>query len=244
MHRLHSLMRRRPMQIIRACGTRGMPGSSKTKGMRLRSVMCYIARLFSIDPPTARDLDDALSVESLPGGNWRVSVHIADVSHFIPPGSALDAKAALRATSVYLVQRVIPMLPPLLCEQLCSLNPGGQLSMRPRTLLSTTMHLAYRHCQHRHLLDAASGVDRLAFSIIWELSPQGDILSQWVGRTVIRSAVKLAYPHAQAMLDGKFAAREGEQPPAELEAPHTWPEVSTPAHAQGLGCQRRLYVRT
>ena len=83
------------------------------------------ARLFSIDPPTARDLDDALSIEELGNGRVRIGVHIADVSHFIPPGSALDAKAAQRATSVYLTQRVIPMLPPLLCEELCSLNPGA-----------------------------------------------------------------------------------------------------------------------
>ncbi|GLI69509.1 hypothetical protein VaNZ11_014144 [Volvox africanus] len=82
-------------------------------------------RVFSIDPPTAKDLDDALSIEPLPGGDgWRVGVHIADVSHFIEPFSALDVEAGRRATSTYMVQRVIPMLPPLLCEQLCSLNPG------------------------------------------------------------------------------------------------------------------------
>eukprot|EP00200_Dunaliella_tertiolecta_P013933 CAMPEP_0202393696 /NCGR_PEP_ID=MMETSP1127-20130417/93044_1 /ASSEMBLY_ACC=CAM_ASM_000462 /TAXON_ID=3047 /ORGANISM="Dunaliella tertiolecta, Strain CCMP1320" /LENGTH=1176 /DNA_ID=CAMNT_0048996285 /DNA_START=55 /DNA_END=3585 /DNA_ORIENTATION=+ len=84
------------------------------------------ARVFSIDPPTARDLDDAMHVEPVEGvpGRWRVGVHIADVSHFIPPDSALDEEAQERATSVYLVQRVIPMLPRLLCEELCSLNPG------------------------------------------------------------------------------------------------------------------------
>eukprot|EP00958_Prasinococcus_capsulatus_P029197 scaffold7377_cov389-Prasinococcus_capsulatus_cf.AAC.45 len=81
-------------------------------------------RIFSIDPPTARDLDDALSVSALEDGHYRVGVHIADVSHFVPVDSALDAEAASRATSVYLVQQVIPMLPRLLCEQLCSLNPG------------------------------------------------------------------------------------------------------------------------
>ena len=81
-------------------------------------------RLFSIDPPTARDLDDALSVEPLGEGKWRVGVHIADVSFFVPPGSALDAAAAERATSVYMVQEVIHMLPRLLCEELCSLNAG------------------------------------------------------------------------------------------------------------------------
>ena len=81
-------------------------------------------RIFSIDPPTARDLDDALSVERLAPGVLRVGVHIADVSHFVVEGSALDAEAARRATSVYLAGGVLPMLPRRLCEQLCSLQPG------------------------------------------------------------------------------------------------------------------------
>mmetsp|Transcript_30979 Transcript_30979/g.79024 ORF Transcript_30979/g.79024 Transcript_30979/m.79024 type:complete len:1166 (-) Transcript_30979:319-3816(-) len=83
-------------------------------------------RVFSIDPPTAKDLDDALHIHPVPNkpGRWKVGVHIADVAHFIPPFSALDIEAGRRSTSVYLVQRVIPMLPRLLCEELCSLNPG------------------------------------------------------------------------------------------------------------------------
>ena len=85
-------------------------------------------RLFSIDPPTARDLDDALSIEAVAEGRWRVGVHIADVSFFVPPGSPLDAAAAQRATSVYMVQQVIHMLPRLLCEELCSLNAGERSS--------------------------------------------------------------------------------------------------------------------
>ena len=67
--------------------------------------------VFTIDPMTARDLDDALSVERREDGNFRVGVHIADVSYFIKEGSALDRVASKRATSVYLVQTVIPMLP-------------------------------------------------------------------------------------------------------------------------------------
>lgn len=60
--------------------------------------------MFTIDPPTARDLDDALSVQPMPNGNFRVGVHIADVSHFVRHNTALDEAAAARATSVYLVQ--------------------------------------------------------------------------------------------------------------------------------------------
>ena len=80
--------------------------------------------VFSVDPATARDLDDALSCRPLEDGTFEVGVHIADVSHFITEGSALDKVALDRATSVYLTQKVIPMLPRVLCEELCSLNPG------------------------------------------------------------------------------------------------------------------------
>ncbi len=80
-------------------------------------------RVFTIDPPTAKDLDDALSVKMLEDGNYEVGVHIADVSFFVKPNTALDRDARKRATSVYLVQRAVPMLPPLLCEELCSLVP-------------------------------------------------------------------------------------------------------------------------
>uniref|UniRef100_V5GGL2 Putative exosomal 3'-5' exoribonuclease complex subunit n=2 Tax=Ixodes ricinus TaxID=34613 RepID=V5GGL2_IXORI len=81
--------------------------------------------VFTVDPKTARDLDDALSCRPLDDGAlWEVGVHIADVSHFVLPGTKLDQVALRRATSVYLVQQVVPMLPRLLCDQLCSLHPG------------------------------------------------------------------------------------------------------------------------
>ena len=79
--------------------------------------------VFTIDPATARDLDDALSVTRLEEGLYRVGVHIADVSYFVRAGTALDKVALDRATSTYLVERVVPMLPRPLCEKLCSLNP-------------------------------------------------------------------------------------------------------------------------
>ena len=79
--------------------------------------------VFTIDPATARDLDDALSVRRLDSGLYRIGVHIADVSHFVRSGTSLDRAALDRATSTYLVDRVVPMLPRPLCEKLCSLNP-------------------------------------------------------------------------------------------------------------------------
>lgn len=81
-------------------------------------------RVFSIDPESAKDIDDALSIKKHENGTYDVGVHIADVSHFVKPNTALDRDARKRATSVYLVQRAVPMLPPTLSEQLCSLQPG------------------------------------------------------------------------------------------------------------------------
>ena len=79
---------------------------------------------FTIDPADARDHDDALSIHPLEGGRWRVTIHIADVSHYVRERSALDTEAFQRGTSVYLVDRVLPMLPDTLSGDLCSLKPG------------------------------------------------------------------------------------------------------------------------
>ncbi len=78
----------------------------------------------TIDPADARDFDDAISLEQLDNGHWRLGVHIADVSHFVRPNTALDREALDRATSVYLPDRVIPMLPEVISNGLASLQPG------------------------------------------------------------------------------------------------------------------------
>ena len=124
--------------------------------------------VFTIDPLTARDLDDAIHCKKIQDGRFEVGVHIADVSFFVRRGTALDEIAIERATSTYMVQKVIPMLPRRLCEELCSLNPGE---------------------------------DRLTFSVVWHMSEKGEILDEWKGRGIIRSRVKMAYEHAQDMIE-------------------------------------------
>ncbi|OHB06116.1 MAG: ribonuclease R [Candidatus Zambryskibacteria bacterium RIFCSPLOWO2_01_FULL_47_14] len=79
---------------------------------------------FTIDPADAKDFDDAISFKKLPNGDYEISIHIADVSHFVRPGTALDKEALKRGTSIYLVDRTIPMLPEILSNDLCSLNPN------------------------------------------------------------------------------------------------------------------------
>lgn len=81
---------------------------------------------FTIDPKDAKDFDDALSARLLDNGNWEVGVHIADVTHYVKPESVIDREAESRATSVYLVDRTIPMLPERLCNQICSLRPNEE----------------------------------------------------------------------------------------------------------------------
>lgn len=99
-----------------------IPADFSTREIASRRDMRAVTTL-TIDPADAKDLDDALSLRKLPNGNWEVGIHIADVSHYVQPGTVVDKEAAARATSVYLVDRVVPMLPERLSNNLCSLNP-------------------------------------------------------------------------------------------------------------------------
>lgn len=126
--------------------------------------------IVTIDPDDARDFDDAIHVERSPGGGWRLGVHIADVASYVKPGGALDREALKRGNSVYLPDRVIPMLPERLSNGVCSLKPN---------------------------------VDRLAHSVFIEFARDGRPKSHRFAKTVIRSARRLTYREAFAIIQSR-----------------------------------------
>jgi ribonuclease R len=139
---------------------------------------------FTIDPFDAKDFDDAISFETLPNGDFEIGVHIADVSHFVTPNSALDKEARLRGTSVYLVDRCIPMLPERLSNDLCSLKPN----------------------EDRLAFSAIFTIDKNAANPGQHI----DVKKQWFGKTVIHSDRRFTYEEAQEVLEAKSAEYEKE----------------------------------
>src|SRR5439155_19370545 len=98
-------------------------------GERAGRADCRNHPVVTIDPDDAKDFDDAICLQPAAPGQWKLGVHIADVSHYVKAGTALDDEARKRGNSTYLVDRVIPMLPEALSNELCSLKPGvGRLT--------------------------------------------------------------------------------------------------------------------
>ena len=112
-----------PMQVEKAAEKidAGITDEEIARREDMREVMT-----FTIDPRDAKDFDDALSIRQLKAGLWEVGVHIADVSHYVTEGSIIDREALKRSTSVYLVDRTVPMLPERLCNFICSLRPDEE----------------------------------------------------------------------------------------------------------------------
>ncbi len=123
---------------------------------------------FTIDPADAKDFDDALSIQKLGDDLWEVGVHIADVTYYVDTNSIIEKEGYERATSVYLVDRVVPMLPERLSNFLCSLRPNE---------------------------------DKLCFSVVFQITGDGQVKDSWVGRTIINSDKRFAYEDAQAILE-------------------------------------------
>jgi len=118
---------------------------------------CRAHNVITIDPDDAKDFDDAICLEKISPEQWRLWVHIADVSHYVKPGTALDVEARKRGNSTYLVDRVIPMLPEALSNELCSLKPNVDrltkcvefLVSADGRVLNTKFHAAVIHSQRR-----------------------------------------------------------------------------------------------
>ncbi|CAK6953077.1 exosome complex exonuclease RRP44 [Scomber scombrus] len=144
-----------------------MPWAITPEDMAKRQDLRHLT-VCSVDPPGCTDIDDALHCRELDNGNLEVGVHIADVSHFIRPGNALDKEAASRGTTVYLCGKRIDMVPELLSSNLCSLR---------------------------------SNVERLAFSCIWEMNHEAEILKTRFTKSVINSKASLTYAEAQMRID-------------------------------------------
>ncbi len=123
----------------------------------------------TVDPGDAKDFDDALSLRKLDNGNWEVGVHIADVAHYVREGSPTDLEAQNRGTSIYLVDRTIPMLPEKLSNNICSLRPNEE---------------------------------KLCFAAVFEMNDEAEILNEWIGKTVIKSARRYAYEEVQTVIEG------------------------------------------
>ena len=146
-----------------------LPWTITTRDEAVR-VDCRHLDICSVDPPGCTDIDDALHAFVMDNGNYQVGVHIADVSHFIKPGTALDREAADRSTTVYLTDRRIDMVPELLSSNLCSLR---------------------------------GGVERFAFSCVWEVTKDAEIVSTKFHKSIIKSRAAMTYEEAQNRIDDK-----------------------------------------
>ena len=138
---------------------------------------CRDILTFTIDPVDAKDFDDAISIRLLKGGIYEIGVHIADVSHYVEPDTALDKEAFDRATSVYLPDRVAPMLPEHISNELCSLRPKE---------------------------------DKLTFSAIFQITPDGEVQQYWLGKTVIHSNHRFTYEEVQEIIEKGEGLYQGE----------------------------------
>lgn len=147
----------------------------------------------SVDPPGCTDIDDALHCRELENGNVEVGVHIADVTHFIRPGTALDNEAALRATTVYLVDKRIDMVPGDFLFYLC-------LSLTSSKINNIFFFL---ELLSSNLCSLRGGEERFAFSCIWEVDQDANIVKTDFFKSIIKSRAAMTYEEAQIKIDDK-----------------------------------------
>jgi ribonuclease R len=174
-------------------------------------VDCRRHRVITIDPDDAKDFDDAICLERATNGHWRLWVHIADVSHYVKPGTALDTEARKRGNSTYLVDRVIPMLPEALSNELCSLKPGVDrltkcvefLVANDGRVLNTKFYSSVIHSQRRFTYQEAFAIlQRRPGDPIEQMLHQAHELAQRIRRARFRAgSLELDFPEMKIRLD-------------------------------------------
>ncbi len=189
---------------------------------------CRNAPVVTIDPDDAQDFDDAMSLEPAASGHWKLCVHIADVSHYVTPGSALEKEAAQRGNSTYLVDRVIPMLPEGLSNELCSLKPRVErltkcvefLLSCEGVVLKTRFYSAVIRSQHRYTYkEVLSILQRKPQDHLERMLHAANTLAQKIRRARFRAgSLDLDFPETKIRLDerGRIARIE----PVENDVSH------------------------
>ncbi|MBL8879989.1 MAG: VacB/RNase II family 3'-5' exoribonuclease, partial [Phycisphaerales bacterium] len=216
---------------------------------------------FTIDPPDARDFDDAISLEELPGGSIRLGVHVADVAHFVREGEALDLEARKRATSVYFPGFVVPMLPEVLSNGVCSLQPGEPRLTRSvfitydrqagithtrfsNSVIRSTTRLTYQQAD----AELHSRQPTLEPAVMHSLRAADDLARRIRQRRIRNGMITLNLPEVEIRLDDR--GRPCDAGPADASFPHTIIEmfmveaneaVSAFLHAHGLPHLRRVH---
>jgi ribonuclease R len=172
---------------------------------------CRSHQVVTIDPDDAKDFDDAICLQPVAGGEWKLWVHIADVSHYVKPGTALDLEAGKRGNSTYLVDRVIPMLPEALSNELCSLKPNVDrltkcvefLISRDGRVLATKFYAAVIHSQRRFTYrEVLEVLQRPPVTDIERMLHDANDLAQRIRRLRFKAgSLELDFPESKIRLD-------------------------------------------
>ena len=204
------------------------PGTVKAEARRLGTKVteadrrgrrdCRRHLVVTIDPVDARDFDDAISLERIEGRRWRLWVHIADVSHYVRPGSALDKESRRRGNSTYLVDRVIPLLPEELSNELCSLKPGVDRLARSVEFVLTNSGRIEQAKFHSTVICSKQRFSYEEAMAVLEREPTGGIermlhdahrLAQQLRQARFRAgALDLDVPERKVLLDAKGRVSE------------------------------------
>jgi len=212
--RHHGIPRRFPPAVEEAC--EGLPADPEAADIHGREDLRGRV-VFTVDGADARDFDDAIGVERLPGGGFRLGVHIADVAHYVPEGSALDLEAYRRGTSVYYPERVVPMLPEALSNGLCSLRadvprlahsvfldfaPDGELEARrfADTVIRSRRRLTYE--ESRRLLEEPRRGDGPEYGeVLGVLEAAAQLMRVLYRRRLDRGSIDFDLPEGNVILD-------------------------------------------